>query len=205
MTGFFDQLQFWHWLILALLFAGIEMLSPGFFFIWLGGAALLLGLITLVISSMGWEVQLILFALFAAASVMAWYKFGRKLPVADIDGRNMRRAALQQNLCKAARRRADIERLATGRIETETVEPGDQLQGGAGDVAACRIVDGDRRVLRDRLARLGCNAPVDRDGAALDGVARPRAGGKIAPADKQFVKALAVAGVPGGGHRLSVF
>ena len=80
MTGFFDQLQFWHWLILAALFAGVEMLSPGFFFIWLGGAALLLGLITLVISSMGWEVQLILFALFAAASVMAWYKFGRKLP-----------------------------------------------------------------------------------------------------------------------------
>ena len=80
MSGFFDQLQFWHWLILALLFAGIEMLSPGFFFIWLGGAALLLGLITLVISSMGWEVQVILFAVFAAASVLGWYKFGRKLP-----------------------------------------------------------------------------------------------------------------------------
>jgi membrane protein implicated in regulation of membrane protease activity len=80
MSGFFDQLQFWHWLILALLFAGIEMLSPGFFFIWLGGAALLLGLITLVASSMGWEVQMILFAVFAAASVLGWYKFGRKLP-----------------------------------------------------------------------------------------------------------------------------
>jgi membrane protein implicated in regulation of membrane protease activity len=80
MSGIFEHLQFWHWLILALLFAGIEMLSPGFFFIWLGGAALLMGLITLVISAMGWEVQLILFALFAAASVLAWYKFGRKLP-----------------------------------------------------------------------------------------------------------------------------
>jgi membrane protein implicated in regulation of membrane protease activity len=80
MSGFFDQLQFWHWLILAALFAGIEMLSPGFFFIWLGGAALLMGLITLVISAMGWELQLILFAVFAAASVLGWYKFGRKLP-----------------------------------------------------------------------------------------------------------------------------
>jgi membrane protein implicated in regulation of membrane protease activity len=85
MSGFFDQLQFWHWLILAALFAGIEMLSPGFFFIWLGGAALLMGLITLVISAMGWELQLILFALFAAASVLAWYKFGRKLPGATDD------------------------------------------------------------------------------------------------------------------------
>jgi membrane protein implicated in regulation of membrane protease activity len=91
MSGFFDQLQFWHWLILAALFAGIEMLSPGFFFIWLGGAALLLGLITLVISSMGWEVQLILFAIFAAASVMGWYKFGRKLPGATDDSTLNRR------------------------------------------------------------------------------------------------------------------
>ena len=80
MSGFFEHLQFWHWLILAALFAGIEMLSPGFFFIWLGGAALLMGLITLVISAMGWEVQVILFAIFAAASVLGWYKFGRKLP-----------------------------------------------------------------------------------------------------------------------------
>jgi len=91
MSGFFDQLQFWHWLILAALFAGIEMLSPGFFFIWLGGAALLLGLITLVISSMGWEVQMILFAVFAAASVMGWYKFGRKLPGATDDSTLNRR------------------------------------------------------------------------------------------------------------------
>ena len=85
MSGFFDQLQFWHWLILAALFAGIEMLSPGFFFIWLGGAALLLGLITLAISSMSWEVQLILFAVFAAASVLGWYKFGRKIAIATDD------------------------------------------------------------------------------------------------------------------------
>jgi len=88
---FFDQLQFWHWLILAALFAGIEMLSPGFFFIWLGGAALLLGLITLVISSIGWEVQLILFAILAAASVLGWYKFGRKVTIATDDSTLNRR------------------------------------------------------------------------------------------------------------------
>ena len=42
MSGF-DHLQFWHWFILAAIFAGIEMLTPGFFFIWLGGAALIVG------------------------------------------------------------------------------------------------------------------------------------------------------------------
>ena len=31
-----DGTQFWHWWILALIFAGIEILAPGVFFIWLG-------------------------------------------------------------------------------------------------------------------------------------------------------------------------
>lgn len=77
MNGFFDHLQFWHWLILAAVLAGIEMLSPGFAFIWLGGASLLTGLVVLVIPSLGWESQLILFAFLSAVSVFAWYRFGR--------------------------------------------------------------------------------------------------------------------------------
>jgi membrane protein implicated in regulation of membrane protease activity len=91
MSGFFDQLQFWHWFILAAVFAGIEMLTPGFFFIWLGGAALVLGLVALVIPAMSWEVQLILFAALSGLSVLGWYKFGRKLTVATDDANLNRR------------------------------------------------------------------------------------------------------------------
>ena len=90
MSGF-DHLQFWHWFILAAIFAGIEMLTPGFFFIWLGGAALIIGLITLVFSGMSWEVQLILFAALSAISVLAWYKFGRRIAIATDDAHLNRR------------------------------------------------------------------------------------------------------------------
>jgi hypothetical protein len=85
------HLQFWHWLILAAVFAGIEMLSPGFFFIWLGGAALVTGLIVLVIASAAWEVQLILFAALSAISVFAWYRFGRRVGIATDDATLNRR------------------------------------------------------------------------------------------------------------------
>jgi membrane protein implicated in regulation of membrane protease activity len=91
MSGFFDQLQFWHWFILAAVFAGIEMLTPGFFFIWLGGAALVLGLVALVIPAMSWEVQLILFAALSGLSVLAWYKFGRKVAIDTEDATLNRR------------------------------------------------------------------------------------------------------------------
>jgi membrane protein implicated in regulation of membrane protease activity len=92
MSGF-DHLQFWHWFILAAIFAGIEMLTPGFFFIWLGGAALIVGLITLVLSGMGWEMQLVLFAALSGLSVLGWYKFGRKITVPTDDANLNRRGA----------------------------------------------------------------------------------------------------------------
>jgi membrane protein implicated in regulation of membrane protease activity len=85
MSQFFDHLEFWHWLILALLLAGLEMLTPGFFAIWLGGAALITGLIVLVAPAMAWESQLILFAVLAVVSVLAWYRFGRRVQIATDD------------------------------------------------------------------------------------------------------------------------
>jgi hypothetical protein len=91
MSAFFDHLEFWHWLILAAIFAGIEILSPGFFFIWLGGAGLLTGLAVLAIPSMDWQIQLILFAVLSGVSVLAWYKFGRKLHIATDDATLNRR------------------------------------------------------------------------------------------------------------------
>jgi len=67
-----DNLQFWHWWILAALFAAVEILAPGVFFIWLGAAAALTGLIALVIPSMGWEIEALVFAVLAIASVVYW-------------------------------------------------------------------------------------------------------------------------------------
>ncbi len=46
-----------------------------------------------------------------------------KLAVADVDGGDMRRTALQQDLRKAAGRGADVERFAALRIEAEMVRP----------------------------------------------------------------------------------
>ena len=91
MSQFFDHLEFWHWLILALVLAGIEMLTPGFFAIWLGGAALITGLIVLVISSMSWENQHILFAVLTVVSVLAWYKLGRRILIPTDDATLNRR------------------------------------------------------------------------------------------------------------------
>ena len=67
-----DGTQFWHWWILAAIFAGIEILAPGVFFIWLGAAAALTGLIALVIPGLGWELEALIFAVLAVVTVVYW-------------------------------------------------------------------------------------------------------------------------------------
>ena len=73
-----DGWQFWHWWILAALLAGIEILAPGVFFIWLGAAAAVTGLIALVIPGMGWQIEALIFAVLAVIAVVGWRSYLKK-------------------------------------------------------------------------------------------------------------------------------
>ena len=73
-----DGTQFWHWWILAAIFAGIEIVAPGVFFIWLAAAAALTGLSALFIPGMGWQIEALIFALLSVASILFWRNYIRK-------------------------------------------------------------------------------------------------------------------------------
>lgn len=73
------QLAFWHWWILAALLATIELLAPGFFFIWLAAAAAVTGAIALALAGLGWEMQVVIFAILSGLSLILWHQVGRKL------------------------------------------------------------------------------------------------------------------------------
>ena len=79
MTDFITHIAFWHWWILAALLAIIEIVAPGFFFIWLAGAAVVTGLIALILPGMGWESEILVFAVLAIISIIAWHRLGRHL------------------------------------------------------------------------------------------------------------------------------
>lgn len=81
----FFELEFWHWMILAAALAGIEILTPGFFFLWLGGAALITGILALIVPALSWENQVLAFAVLSGASVLGWYKFRGTLTTASDD------------------------------------------------------------------------------------------------------------------------
>ncbi|MGB3445493.1 MAG: NfeD family protein [Xanthobacteraceae bacterium] len=77
MTSMFVTLGTWNWLILGLVLIGIEALAPGVFMLWLGLAALLVGLLSFVID-LHWQMQILLFAVFAAAAVPVWRHLARR-------------------------------------------------------------------------------------------------------------------------------
>ncbi len=59
---------FWHWIALGFGLMAVEMLLPSFFFLWLGVAALAVGIVMLAVPDMEWSLQWTLFAVMGMGS-----------------------------------------------------------------------------------------------------------------------------------------
>jgi membrane protein implicated in regulation of membrane protease activity len=64
----------WAWVVLGLMLMGLEMLVPGAFFIWIGLAAIVTGVIDGALN-LEWQASLLVFAILAVCAVIA----GRKI------------------------------------------------------------------------------------------------------------------------------
>ncbi|MGI9490221.1 MAG: NfeD family protein [Geminicoccaceae bacterium] len=91
---FIDDVQFWHWLALGGILGALEILAPGFVLIWLGLAAILVGLVLLVWHDMPFAYQLLAYAGFAVLSVLIWFHWLRSSPV-ESDKPSLNRRAEQ--------------------------------------------------------------------------------------------------------------
>lgn len=91
MIGFLEGLAYWHWFVLGVALAGIEVLAPGTFLLWLGIAAGVVGVVVLVLPGMEWEWQLALFAILSVVSVLVGRSvMKRNAAPADENGLNRR-------------------------------------------------------------------------------------------------------------------
>lgn len=74
----------WYWLIGGVLLLIAEMIAPGFFLVWIGAAAMLTGLFT-VLFDIGVAGQMALFALYAVIAVYVARRWFGSQPVASED------------------------------------------------------------------------------------------------------------------------
>lgn len=67
------------WWILALVLVAAEMILPGYFLLWIGIAAALMGILTFLLPTLGMLGQAILFGLLAVATCAIYWRFIRPL------------------------------------------------------------------------------------------------------------------------------
>jgi membrane protein implicated in regulation of membrane protease activity len=77
---------FWHWLILSGLLLLVEALAPGASFLWLSVGAGLTGLLLAVLPGLGWQLQVLHFALWSVASVSLWLWWRARSPAGRAGG-----------------------------------------------------------------------------------------------------------------------
>ena len=85
------DILYWHWLVLGLVLLVAEMLSPtGFFLLWIGAAAILVGGVSWLVPTLGWEVEVMMFGVMSVASFFVWRRFRPALGVSDQPSLNRR-------------------------------------------------------------------------------------------------------------------
>ena len=92
MAEMFSTLGTWNWLIFGFVLMALELAAPGVFLFWLGLAALLVGLVSFA-AHPSWQVQLLLFAVFALTAVPVWRRLARSSRASDSNPFLNRRAA----------------------------------------------------------------------------------------------------------------
>jgi membrane protein implicated in regulation of membrane protease activity len=91
---FLDAVEYWHWWALGGALAIVEAFVPGFVFLWLGIAAGLVGCLLWLWPPLGPDVQVLLFAGLAVASVFGWRRWQKAHP-GESDQPNLNRRGAQ--------------------------------------------------------------------------------------------------------------
>jgi len=137
----------WGWFIAGLLLLVAELVLPGVFLMWVGIAALILGVFSLILwpyPFWGWQLQAVLFAVFSVVSILVGRKLlSRRETASDQPFLNQRTASL---VGRSAVLREPITD-GRGRIhidDTSWIVEGPDLPAGT----HVKIVSADGRSLR---------------------------------------------------------
>lgn len=73
---------FWNWWVLALVLLVVELLAPGFFFLWMAASAFVSGCLLLLIPAIAIDVQVAIFSVLSVVLITVWKLYGKKHPIA---------------------------------------------------------------------------------------------------------------------------
>lgn len=89
-----NQIEFWYWLIAAVVMIVIEMLLPAAYFLWMGISAFIVGLLLYTIPTMPLLIQVVIFGVLSIVTLVL-YKKHKKLNPTVNDEPNLNRRGEQ--------------------------------------------------------------------------------------------------------------
>lgn len=72
-------IEFWYWWVLAFVLLIFEMLTPGYFFMWLAISGVLTGALVGLVPLLSFNMQVLVFSIFALLAIVVSRLFGKQL------------------------------------------------------------------------------------------------------------------------------
>ncbi len=79
---FLAQNGAWSWILAGLVLLGLELVVPGGVLVWLGAAALVTGVLALLVPIF-WPLQFVIFGVLALVAIWLWLRYRGPGPVSD--------------------------------------------------------------------------------------------------------------------------
>ncbi len=89
-----NQIEFWYWLVAAVVMIVIEMLLPAAYFLWMGISAFIVGLLLYVVPDLHLLIQVIIFGVLSVVTLVLYKKHQRANPTVN-DEPNLNRRGEQ--------------------------------------------------------------------------------------------------------------
>jgi len=71
---------FWYWWVIALVLLVLEILTPGYFFMWMAASGFLTGAIVLLIPATSMNMQVLIFSVLSVVAIIVWKFYGKRHP-----------------------------------------------------------------------------------------------------------------------------
>ncbi|WP_262965328.1 NfeD family protein [Methylobacter psychrophilus] len=72
---------FWYWWVIALILLVVEILAPGFFFLWMAISGVVTGALVLLIPVITINMQVLIFSVLSVVTIILWKLYGKKYPI----------------------------------------------------------------------------------------------------------------------------
>ncbi len=71
---------FWYWWVIGFILLVLEILTPGYFFMWMAASGFLTGAIVLLLPATDMNMQILIFSVLSVVAIIAWKFYGKRHP-----------------------------------------------------------------------------------------------------------------------------